>query len=255
MTNANNETTDESKKHYDALIEEVENLIQFISFDERTPLTVIIGYADYLLSGQLGSLTEEQQQAIENMRASAKRLRHIVDFSTDELMLLNYLHGRAKPKLSRLDIKELIEYTTKKFATTIDAKNQQLVIDVSKPRFAKSDRYCCYKIIEYLIDNAHRYTGMGGQIVIANELRSNNIMITISDDGIGISAEERKHIFDRDFRGSHELVQQSGGLGRGLYNAKRLANVLGLEIGVESEVGKGSAFWVKLPLAEADEEE
>jgi signal transduction histidine kinase len=98
-------------------------------------------------------------------------------------------------------------------------------------------------------------TWEGGQITITSTLRPNDILIAISDDGIGISAEEKDLIFDKGFRGSHEAVQQSVGLGRGLYNARRLAEVLWCEIGVESEVGKGSTFWFTLPLAGDEEEE
>ena len=255
MSHTKDDPSTESRKHYETLIEEVEQMSHLFGFEGRTPLNVIVGYADYLLSGQLGTLTDEQQKAIENIRATARRLLNIISFSRDELMLLNLLHGRTKPNWVRVEVQAWLETVTKGFAKVIESKNQRLVIDAPITLYANLDYYCCSKMMDYLIDNAHRYTGEGGQITITSTLRPNDILIAISDDGIGISAEEQDRIFDKGFRGSHEVVQQSVGLGRGLYNARRLAEVLGCEIGVESEVGKGSVFWFTLPLAGDGEEE
>ena len=254
MPNDENELANEVSKHYESLIEEVESLIRVITFEMRAPLTTIVGYADYLLSGELETLKDKQQQAVNHVRMNAKKLFDIINFSTDELMLLNLLHGHIKPSLERMEIQELLGNATSQFAEIIESKNQQLVIDVPEAQYTRSDYYCCEKIFSYLIDNACKYTKRGGQITVTSRLRSENILITISDNGIGISKGEQEHIFDNGFRGSHEVVEQAGGLGRGLYNAKRLAKVLECEMGVKSEVGKGSTFWFTLPLA-TDEEE
>jgi signal transduction histidine kinase len=114
-----------SNNHYEALIEEVENLIRLATFEERTPLTTIVGYADYLLSGQLGALTDEQQQAIENMRTAAKRRFDSIKFLTDELMLLNLLHERTKLDLARIEIQEWLKNITRGFAKVLESKNQR----------------------------------------------------------------------------------------------------------------------------------
>jgi hypothetical protein len=69
-----NDLSTESSEHYETLIEEVEQMIHLFGFEGRTPLNVIVGYADFLLSGQLGTLSDEQQKAIENIRATVRRL-------------------------------------------------------------------------------------------------------------------------------------------------------------------------------------
>ena len=232
------------------LIKELERLIVAFSSEGRTPLTMIVGYATMLSEGHLGKLTDEQLKAVKSMETGAKRVMNMTSYALDEMKMLDLVYGRKKLNIERIDIRSWIGRVIKRFSNTIEEKEQQLIINVPQPIYAKFDPHQSLRLLEYLVDNALKYSKEGSQIMISSKLQSGNVLISVLDNGIGIPEGDQPNIFENWFRGSHEIVRKEIGIGKGLFNAKRLADVLGSELGFESEEGKGSTFWFTLPLAE-----
>jgi two-component system sensor histidine kinase VicK len=255
MSNLEDNPTNESLDQDKALIEELWSLLASFSSEFRTPLTSISGYAHLLISGHFGPLNDEQLGAVEVIMGTVGRANAMHGLCMDEINLINFVYTHDKLNFDKIEIQVWFQEIIKQYGTIAKTKNQKFMINVSESHYAKSNRHQGAKMIGYLIDNACKYSGEGEQIIITSQARSDDIFVTITDNGIGISEGEQQHIFDEWYRGKHEYVYQQEGFGRGLYNAKRLAGVLGCEIGVKSEVGKGSTFWFTLPLADDEEEE
>ena len=105
------------------------------------------------------------------------------------------------------------------------------------------------RAISNLLDNAIKYTPAGGKIEIITKTQENNLLITVKDNGIGIPAEDLPRIFERFYRVDKSRSREMGGTGLGLAIVKHIIQTLGGEVSVQSEINKGSAFTIKLPLA------
>jgi signal transduction histidine kinase len=108
------------------------------------------------------------------------------------------------------------------------------------------------RLVYILLDNALKYTGAGGEVSVRLASRNGEAILTVSDSGIGISASDLPHLFDRFWRADKVRSRQEGGSGLGLSIAQKIAEQSGGQIRVESEVGSGSRFVVTLPLVVAD---
>jgi signal transduction histidine kinase len=207
-------------------------------------------YADLLVSGHFGSLNNKQLEAIKSIKGTAKRANTMHSLCMDEIQLIDFVYGPNKATFEIIEIQAWFREIIERYGYIAKTKKQQFVINIPESQYVKSDKHQGAKMIGYLIDNACKYSGEDELITITSEAKPNHILVKITDNGIGISAEEQQHIFEGWYRSGHDYVSKQEGFGRGLYNAKRLAKVLGCKIGVESEVGKGSTFWFTLPLAE-----
>jgi signal transduction histidine kinase len=231
------------------LIEELKGMISSLTFEQRAPLTMIAGYSELLISGAFGSLNDKQTEAIGTMQKIVKRLIGLNNFVMDDLFILNLLLKHRELDLRQIEIGDWLTDSTTRYTKALEAKDQQLIIDVPQPQYTISDSHCCTKLLGYLVDNACKYSENGSQITISGKPRLKDILVTVTDNGIGIPEDEQPQIFAKWFRGKHEIVRKEEGSGGGLYLAKGLTKVLDSELGFESQEGKGSTFWFTLPLA------
>jgi two-component system phosphate regulon sensor histidine kinase PhoR len=105
-----------------------------------------------------------------------------------------------------------------------------------------------------VLENAHLYTPAGGKITATAKAQNDFVRLTVTDTGIGIKPEDQEtRLFTKFFRADDPVVQEHKGGGNNLYVAKRLVELMGGEMGAESELEKGSTFWFTLPVANADE--
>jgi two-component system sensor histidine kinase BaeS len=113
---------------------------------------------------------------------------------------------------------------------------------------AQGDPVLLRQVITGLLTNAFKNTRPPGVVTLRGRRRDGDVLIEVADTGTGIGAEEVGRVFERFYRGSGSLEQE--GFGLGLSIAKRMVDVMNGDIGVESEVGVGSTFWVRLPVAQ-----
>jgi signal transduction histidine kinase len=218
-----------------------------MSHELRTPLTSIIGYADLLLDGQAGELEPRQRTLVSRVDASAAVLLHLIN---DLLELSQLKLGRAQLVTQPADAVLLMKRAADvagtpqprvEFRIDAEAERVELVTDGDK----------VIKILENLVSNAFKFTSSGSVIARVRQMMRNgrpHVEWSITDTGIGIRAEDRDHIFDEFRQVDGSSTRLYGGTGLGLALCLRLAELLGGDISLQSEQGKGSTFRLTLPV-------
>jgi signal transduction histidine kinase len=224
-----------------------------VSHELRTPMTAITGYTDLLLDRVDGPLNEEQ----------VKSLKKISDHSKNLIQLINDILDTAKMEsgeqitLNRteIDLKNLIEPIIFAFAPIIEQKGLSIKIADDGLPFVYGDGDRIKQILMHLISNAVKFTQKGGiaistkgfQQQIQTDGQPTFVEICIKDTGIGIEEENLGKIFDKFFQADPSIRRQYGGTGLGLSIVKRLVELHGGTMRVESKYGEGSMFCFTLP--------
>lgn len=223
-----------------------------MSHEIRTPLNGIIGYTDLLLDQDL---KPEQRRLAERIQFAGAALltvvNDILDFSKIEAGQIT-LHPRP------FSLKALLDNTISIVADLAERKGLLLKVDLD-PRMPKAlvgDEARLRQILLNLLNNAVKFTQEGQVTLRARYLPTTEgqpIRFAVSDTGIGIPQDQRKYLFHRFYQVNQSSTREAGGTGLGLAISKRLVQLMGGEIGLESEEGKGSTFWFAVPLPRADE--
>jgi PAS domain S-box-containing protein len=220
-----------------------------MSHELRTPLNAILGFSDMLYGQYFGRLNDKQLDYVKQVGSSGKHLLALINNLLD---ILKIDAGKMELELEKCSLTELMDaivsmmdsqFVRKQITvkTSINAASDIVAADVHK-----------YKQIMYnLLSNALKYTPEGGCIsVMCTEEREAWIRVEISDTGIGIKEEEKRDLFSGFYQPDWVHGDQLGGTGVGLTLTRRLVELHGGKIGVESTFGKGSTFWFTIPLAE-----
>ena len=157
--------------------------------------------------------------------------------------------GEAQAEWVRFDLAALAAGTAEQMALLAEDKQITMAGDGSKPVEIEGDRARLKQIVVNLLDNAIKYTPPGGAVHFKVAALGSHAVLEVSDTGIGIPASAIPHIFDRFFRVDQARSRQPEGAGLGLSIVKSICNAHGGEVEVESALGRGSRFRVKLPLA------
>jgi PAS domain S-box-containing protein len=226
-----------------------------VSHELRTPITPIKGYADILLMGMAGPLSPDQQRAIELIKTNADRLKDLVE---DLLDISKIESGGVELELAPVPVNGLVADVVAQLESRSTTENKPMTVIVNVPADtppALGDRQRLSQVISNLADNAFTYTPAGGSITISAHSEGDTLLISVEDNGIGISPQELGRIFERFYRGEDPLVMASSGTGLGLSIVQRLVEMHGGTLWVESEgLGHGSTFFVRLKLAPAPAE-
>jgi len=211
------------------------------SHELKTPLTVINGFAHTLLHyPDLGE--EVQQRALEAIGSRSLELTKIVD----RLLLSSRIEaGRVSVKLDRIELAPILEERVQTLATAtgryVDFGVESGALDVV------GDRDALVTVIDHLLDNAVKYSPDGGTVSVHAEMTDTVVQVRVSDEGIGMDAEQVAHCFDKFWQAESTDVRRFGGTGIGLYIVRSLVEAMGARIDVLSKVGQGSTFVLTLP--------
>ncbi|THU32521.1 response regulator [Niastella caeni] len=216
-----------------------------ISHEFRTPLTLILNPLEELLNQQTSTLSPEERQNIETSHRNAVRLLKLVntllDFSRIE-------SGRQQASYAPTDIVQFTKNLASNFRSVIEKAGLQLIIKASasiKPVYL--DRSMWEKIVFNLLSNAFKYT-LTGSITVELGAEDKFAVLQVKDTGVGIPKEELPHMFERFHRVQNVTGRTFEGTGIGLSLIKELVLLHAGEIGVESELNKGSVFTVRIPF-------
>ncbi len=216
-----------------------------VSHELRTPLTIIHGYAELIADGILRKEGQIRETAAEVHENSSLMLR-LVDDLLDTSRLES---GRLSLKYEITDLAPWLERTTAAFAQASSTHRIVSSLPGSLP-LARVDLARLGQVVNNLLTNAVRYSPEGSEVqVSARTLRSGELEIRVADQGIGIAADERERIFEKFYRGKDGATHSVRGTGLGLAVAKMLVEAHLGQIRVESEVGRGSTFIVRLPTS------
>ncbi len=221
-------------------------LVSNVSHDLRTPLTSLQGYLETLLYKK--DLTpEDRQHYLETALKHSDRLRRLVS----DLFELSHLDadevGIAQEAFS---ICELAQDVLQKFQLTADKKGVQLLSDFDgQLPFVLADIGLMERALENLIKNAIQYTPEGGEVTVAISRDGQGLVLRVKDTGNGIPEEDLPHIFDRYYRSKETSSELPEGTGLGLAITRRIIELHGSTIDVQSAVGEGTRFTFRLAAA------
>jgi GAF domain-containing protein/DNA-binding response OmpR family regulator len=221
-----------------------------MSHELRTPLNSIIGFSEVLMDGLVGQLTPEQLECVNNILTSGE---HLLALINDILDLSKIEAGRVTLDLKVLDVEEWLAGVQKTIAPLVEKKSQTLTIDLAAdlPQLV-ADPFRIKQVLINLLSNANKFTPEGGHITLSCYMADPETMIfSVADTGIGIKPEEQEIIFEEFRQSSSISVGDVGGTGLGLAISRRLVEMHGGHMWVESEYGAGSTFSFLLPISSA----
>lgn len=220
-----------------------------MSHEIRTPLNAIIGFADILSTSKLDSKDIEKATIISK---SAKVLLNIIN---DILDISKIESGKSEISKSSFNLRELVEQIVQLYTINTKQKNIRFLyrLDKNIPEFIISDETKIKQVLSNILSNAIKFTPKDGKICFDVELIKfeNNIAkikFSIKDEGIGISIEDQKKIFEPFSQADGSISKKYGGTGLGLTISLNIVKMLGSEIQLESEINKGSNFFFELDL-------
>ena len=210
-----------------------------ISHELKTPLTNIQSHLEAMIDG----IWEPTEERLISVKEEAERLSSLV---SDMQKLNKYDEASIKLKKDNVNISDIICFVIFQFSNL--AKSKNIKIEYEKKNI---NLYCDKdKITQALVNilsNAIRYSNEGSTIFIEEKLKDNKVIISIEDQGIGISEEDLKYVFERFYRADKSRTRATGGTGIGLTIVKSIVSSHGGEVKLESKLGEGSKFTIILP--------
>jgi signal transduction histidine kinase len=218
------------------------NFVRDASHDFRTPLS-ILNTNLYLL--RKSQDREQQAQRIVEMEKQVMQLNDLLD----QLITMTRLDTGTEQNMTRVNLNELVRDVYDRVYSAARDKNltARLVMDDSIPPL-EVDIMQLSQALNNFVSNSIQYTPEGGDVVIETSLRGDQAAVEIRDTGIGIPAKDLPYIFDRFFRTDPARSRTTGGSGLGLPIAKKIVELHGGKILVESTLGAGSTFTILLPI-------
>jgi two-component system, OmpR family, phosphate regulon sensor histidine kinase PhoR len=217
-----------------------------VSHEFKTPLTAIQGFAETLLSGALED-TANRSRFVEIIRDHSIRLARL----TDDLLKLSQIEaGRLELDHRPVNISALVSSCVETVQFQAEKKQQTITVRCAPDLPAISaDANRLREVLLNLLENAVQYTQARGRIEVAAETRNGDAVITVADNGIGISQTEQQRIFERFYRVDAARSREAGGTGLGLSIARHIVEAHGGRIWLESNLGEGSRFHFSVPAA------
>ncbi|MBQ8749289.1 MAG: HAMP domain-containing histidine kinase [Clostridia bacterium] len=214
------------------------DFISNVSHEIKTPLSVIQNYAKALQNDNL--ILEKREEYLKGLVIQTKKLSNLIS----NILKLNKLENQQiVPEIEEIDLAELLRVTTLEFESLFDKKHIELVCDIDDLKITSSATLLEI-VFNNLISNAIKFTESGGKVVISLKEEKNYAVIKVSDTGCGISKEVGQHIFDKFYQGDTSHSLEGNGLGLAL--VKKVIDLIGGQISVESKFGVGSTFIIKL---------
>ena len=215
------------------------DFIANVSHELKTPLAVIQNYGTLL---QQPSLSEEKRQ--EYAKAITNTSRRLANLITNILKMNKLENQQIYPKAETYEVGEQLCECLLAFESAWEEKDLEIETDVEEEVLVDTDAELLSLVWNNLFSNAVKFTEPGGTISLSLKAEGEFAIVRVSDTGCGISSEVGKHIFEKFYQGDTSHAAQGNGLGLAL--VKRVIDIVGGDISVSSEVGKGSTFTVKL---------
>ena len=217
-----------------------------MSHELRTPLNSVIALSGILIARMDGDLTEEQEKQVKIIKKSGKNLLELIN---DILDLSKIESGKMEVNAEEFYVEDVV--CDARSTVTPLASEKEININFIKDEeipVIRSDRNKIKQVLLNLLSNAVKFTPKGGSITISATDRDGRVELSVTDTGIGIAKGNLDKIFDEFRQVDGSSTREYGGTGLGLAITRRLVKLLGGEIRVESEIGKGSTFIINIPV-------
>lgn len=227
------------------VVERLDELVSGMGHELRTPLNVIIGFTDLLLMELPGPLNEAQRRQLADIRSAGWAMLGM----TDNLVELARLErGEWEVELGESTLAPLFEDVRSSFQRQAAEKGIALDVERSGPDLCTTDPRVLRRILEHLVANGVAFTEAGGVTIRSHEGETPGaVRIDVVDTGVGISEHDRTMLFQPFDRAAADAGHGRRGIGLGLFIGRRLADLLGAQLTVETEVGRGTTCTVILP--------
>jgi signal transduction histidine kinase len=225
------------------------DFLHTMSHELRTPLNSIIGFSEMLLGAD--NLTDRQHRWSGNINTSGQ---HLLTLINDILELAKLEAGKMRVHPAELDVRAVGEQAAALHRTQAERKNVELRVEVP-PELppARQDAGKLAQILGNLLSNAIKFTPEGGRVTLKAAVDGDQLVFTVTDTGVGIAPEEQEMVFDKFRQASNPLTREQGGSGLGLSIVRELAKLLGGDVSLRSDLGRGSTFTVRVALRLADD--
>jgi signal transduction histidine kinase len=222
-----------------------------VSHELRTPLNSVIGFSDLLLtmSSADAPLTDTQRDYLETI---ARNGRHLLELINELLDLSKIAAGRMELRLEPLELDAVLRDAATSVRAQVEAHRHTLALEPfpAEPLVVRADRGRLRQVLLNLLSNAIKFTTDGGRIAVGARIEdATRVRVAVSDSGIGIAPEDQAKLFREFVQLDASNSRRYEGTGLGLALSKRLVELHGGAMGVESALGKGSTFWFTLPRA------
>lgn len=224
-----------------------DEFISMASHELRTPITVIKGYVSMVLEQGQG-LSEQTRSDLSIIGNSADRLAALIE---DMLNVSRIEQGRLKIELKEMEPWPIIEETVQELKIKADEKNLALtcLLEAEAKTTIKIDKDKFKQVLINIVGNSIKYTMSGGVEVKALK-RDKNFVVLIKDTGIGMTAKEREHLFEKFYRVKSKKTEEIMGTGLGLWITKQIVELMNGTIAVDSMEGVGTQVTIEFPLAD-----
>jgi signal transduction histidine kinase len=220
--------------------------VSIVSHELKIPMTSIRGYADLLRQGLVGPVNEKQLEFLRTIMSNVDRMTALVSDLSD---ISRIETGRLRIEPVTVQTGDAIREVVAQMKPQFEARKQDVETGIpgDLPRLL-TDPQRLAQILTNLLSNAVKYSPEGSRIQIRAAREGSAVRVSVQDHGIGMTAEEQSRLFTQFYRGESAAVRDQPGWGLGLHVTKRLVEVLGGSIGVESRPGEGSTFWFTQPV-------
>ena len=228
-----------------SLNEEKNNLVKILAHDLRSPINHITGLLDILKMSHK-SFNDEEEKIIFQAKDSAQRLNQMIS----KILDFDALEGnRMKVMPEEIEVKEILNTVEKELKVTANKKDTSIHYHYNKNILFKSDHLFLTQILENIIVNAIKFSNAGSEIIVEAQKLKNKIVFSVKDQGPGLTEEDKSLIFKKFQKLSAQPTAGENSTGLGLSIVKKYVDLLNGEVWVESEEGKGSTFYVALPIS------
>ncbi|CAN5525764.1 hypothetical protein BH11ACT8_BH11ACT8_07280 [soil metagenome] len=226
-----------------------DEFVSTVSHELRTPVTSIIGYTEMLRDGSIVEAAPEQETMLETIARNGQRLIEICN----DLLLLSGFDSRVLGAVEPVDVRESLTLTDDSTRALLVGRRLDVTFEVPEAALmVLGDRVQLDRVITNLVSNAIKFTPDGGTVRVGARRRAGEVVMTVSDTGIGIPADEQEAVFQRFYRTEKAQVLAIPGTGLGLPIIAAIVNAHDGAIGLESVPGEGSTFTVTLPAYAGD---
>lgn len=215
-----------------------------VSHDLRSPLTLMRGYATMLQ--MVGDLNDQQKSYVRKIVLGVENMTRLVN----NLLDLGRIEAGIGLQIERMTVNDVVDEVINSLQLQAVQKDIHLVQDAAGPgksMIVEADRALIQQAMYNLVENAIKYTAVGGQVKMRLESRPNTILVEVHDNGIGIAPLDLPHLFEKFYRSGRREAYQQRGTGLGLAIVKSIAERHGGRVWVDSQLGKGSVFSLEVP--------
>jgi len=223
--------------------------VSTVSHDLRSPLTLMRGYATML--DMVGNLNEQQESYVSKIITGVESMAHLVN----DLLDLGRIELGVDLQVEKVSVLDVLEKVTNTLQMQANQKDIELSLELPKdlPDQIEADPALFHQAIYNLVENAVKYTSEGGQVFVRVRTSPKDLVFEVQDTGIGIAPEDMARLFEKFYRGKAREARTRAGTGLGLAIVRSIAERHGGRVWVESEEGKGSTFYLLIPIERQQE--